>query len=167
MNSLKSLPRAVVIALATLGVLAYAAAALVTFADVIGRNLGAPIEGVVDLVQLFVVTGAWLVMPFAFQSAAHVGVDFVINMLPKSLAAPLRVFAAAVALVLVGLMLWYGFDTFKMRTMFGDRSQQLGIPIAWYWYPLLVGLAASLVGILVHLFDALKSEKSKKPEIHA
>lgn len=158
MNSLKSLPRALVTALAVLGVLAYAGAALVTVADVLGRNIGLPVEGVVDLVQLFVVAGAWLVMPYAFMAGAHVSVDFVLNMLPPTLTAPLRVFAALVALALIGLMLWYGFDTFKVRTMFGDRSQQLGIPVAWYWYPLLVGLAVSLLGVLIHLSDALKKE---------
>jgi len=157
-NTLKTLPRRLVSTLAVIGVLAYAAAAVVTVADIVGRNLGMPIEGVVDLVQLFVVAGAWLVMPFAFQSAAHVSVDFVLNMLPAAAAAPLKVLAALVALVLIGLMLWYGFDTFKVRTMFGDRSQQLGIPVAWYWYPLLVGLAASLIGVLVQLFDSLKKE---------
>ncbi|MDK3019956.1 TRAP transporter small permease [Pseudodonghicola flavimaris] len=161
MVSVKSLPRLVVSGLAVLGVLAYAAAALVTFVDVVGRNLGMPIEGVVDLVQLFVVAGAWLVIPFAFQSAAHVGVDFVLNMLPAALKLPLRVLAALVALAVIGLMLWYGFETFKMRTMFGDRSQQLGIPVAWYWYPLLVGLAASLIGILVHLAEAVRKDRKE------
>lgn len=158
MNSLKSLPRAVVSGLAALGVLAYAGAALVTVADVLGRRVGLPIEGVVDLVQLFVVTGAWLVMPYAFMAGAHVSVDFVLNLLPAALAAPLRILAALVALALVGLMLWYGVETFKVRTMFGDRSQQLGIPVAWYWYPLLLGLAVSLLGVLIHLFDALNKE---------
>lgn len=145
--------------LATLGVLAYAGAALVTVADILGRTIGLPIDGVVDLVQLFVMTGAWLVMPYAFMVGAHVGVDFVLDALPRAPALLFHGFAALVAFVLIALMLWQGIETFKVRTMFGDKSQQLGIPIAWYWYPLLVGLAASLVGVLVAFADTYRQRR--------
>ncbi len=151
MTRVHSLARSLVSALAALGVAAYGGAALVTVADVIGRNFDLPVQGVVDLVQLLVVTGAWLVMPFAFMSGAHVGVDFVVKALPSALRVPLQLGAAAVALALVGLMLWYGFETFDVRSAYGDRSQQLGIPVAWYWYPLLVGLTLSLLGIVLEV----------------
>ncbi|MCK2097166.1 TRAP transporter small permease [Thauera aromatica] len=150
-----SLARSLVSALAALGVAAYGGAALVTVADVIGRNFDLPVQGVVDLVQLLVVTGAWLVMPFAFMSGAHVGVDFVVKALPGALRVPLQLGAAAVALALVGLMLWYGFETFDVRSAYGDRSQQLGIPVAWYWYPLLVGLTLSLLGVVLEVLATL------------
>lgn len=156
MNRVHDLARTLVTALAALGVAAYCGAALVTVADVVGRTVGLPVEGVVDLVQLFVVTGAWLVMPYAFMTGAHVSVDFVVKSLPSALRVPLQLFAAAVALVLVGLMLRYGFDTFEVRTMFGDRSQQLGIPVAWYWYPLLAGLAMSLVAVVLEAATVLQ-----------
>lgn len=156
MNPVHRAARALVIALAVLGVLAYGCAAAVTVADIVGRTIGYPVQGVVDLVQLFVVAGAWLVMPFAFLTAAHVGVDFIVNRLPRALRVPLHLFSATVALVLVGLMLWYGFDTFKVRSMFGDRSQQLGIPIAWFWYPLLLGLSASLIAIVAEAVGTVR-----------
>lgn len=156
MNRAHDLARTLVTALAVLGVAAYCGAALVTVADVLGRTVGLPVEGVVDLVQLFVVTGAWLVMPYAFMTGAHVSVDFVVNALPSALRVPLQLFAAAVALVLVGLMLRYGFDTFEVRTMFGDRSQQLGIPVAWYWYPLLAGLTVSLIAVVLEAATVLQ-----------
>lgn len=161
MEPVKTAARWLIDALAVMGVLAYGVAALVTVADVVGRKLGFPITGVVDLVQLFVVTGAWLVMPYAFASATHVSVDFLLLQLPRALRIPLALLGAVLALGLVALMLWQGFLTFQTRTMFGDRSQQLGIPIAWYWYPLLVGLAVSLVAILVNL---LSNPASETPE---
>jgi TRAP-type C4-dicarboxylate transport system permease small subunit len=150
--------RAIVRALAGLGVLAYGAAALVTVADILGRQVGLPVEGVVDLVQLFIMAGAWLVMPFVFMSGAHVGVDFVVDALPRGLSLVLQGFAALVALVLVALMLWQGWGTFSIRTMFGDTSQQLGIPVAWYWYPLLVGLTISLLAIPLYFIECLNPE---------
>src|SRR5699024_242528 len=135
-------------ALAALGVLSYGAAALVPVADILGRTVGLPIVGGVDPAQRFVMAGAWLARPSAFMVGAHVGVDFVLAALPRAPALLFHGLAALVAFGLVALMLWQGFETFQVRTMFGDKSQQLGIPIAWYWYPLLAGLAASLVGVL-------------------
>ncbi|WP_207208125.1 TRAP transporter small permease [Salipiger sp. IMCC34102] len=138
-------------ALAVLGVASYGAAAVVTVVDILGRRIGLPVLGVVDLVQLFVVAGAWLVLPYAFFTGAHVSVDFLIERLPRGPRLSLIALAAAASLGLVGLMLWQGYLTFQTRTMFGDTSQQLGIPVAWFWYPLLVGLAVSIVAILGRL----------------
>lgn len=144
--------------LAAAGVLAYGAAALVTVADVLGRRVGLPIDGVVDLVQLLVMAGTWLVMPYAFMAGAHVGVDLLVASLPRGPALLLRALAAAAAFALLALMLWQGFETFRVRTMFGDRSQQLGIPVAWYWYPLLLGLSASLLGVALALLAETRRE---------
>ncbi|WP_274425008.1 TRAP transporter small permease [Chelativorans sp. YIM 93263] len=150
--------RRLISVLALLGVLAYAAAALVTVADVLGRLVGLPVIGVVDLVQLFIVTGAWLVMPFAFMTGAHVSVDFIANAQPRRISLALNIFGALVAAVLLTLMVWKGFETFQTRTMFGDRSQQLGIPIAWYWYAFLVALPVAVLGVLVAAVDQAGEE---------
>jgi TRAP-type C4-dicarboxylate transport system permease small subunit len=159
LGQLAKLARGLINAFAMLGVIAYGAAALVTVADIIGRRFGLPVEGVVDLVQLFVVTGAWLVLPFAFLTAAHVSVDFVLDLLPHAFVVPLKILGAVLSLGLLGLMLQQGYTTFLTRTKFGDSSQQLGIPIAWYWYPLLVGMTVSLLAVLLELGAALKQER--------
>ncbi|ASM74414.1 tripartite ATP-independent periplasmic transporter, DctQ component (plasmid) [Pseudosulfitobacter pseudonitzschiae] len=159
LGQLAKLARGLINAFAMLGVIAYGAAALVTVADIIGRRFGLPVEGVVDLVQLFVVTGAWLVLPFAFLTAAHVSVDFVLDLLPHAFVVPLKILGTVLSLGLLGLMLQQGYTTFLTRTMFGDTSQQLGIPIAWYWYPLLVGMTVSLLAVLLELGASLKQER--------
>lgn len=145
--------RAPVVAAAVLGVLAYAGAAVLTVADIVGRRFGMPVDGVVDLVQLGVLSGAWLVIPYAFLVGAHVGVDLLIESFPQRLKRTLRIAAALVAAVLLGLMLQACWDAFQQQVAFGDRSQQLGIPIFWYWIPLLVGVALSIVSALITIID--------------
>ncbi|WBU56242.1 TRAP transporter small permease [Paracoccus sediminicola] len=134
--------------LAAIGVLAYCAAALVSVADVIGRRMGAPVPGVVDLVQLFIMAGAWLSIPWGFSVAAHVGVDFLIERLPDGVSRFLRGLAAASAAVLLVLIFIECIPTYRMQVMLGDKSQQLGIPIAFYWLPLLGGVAASVLALI-------------------
>ncbi len=158
MRNLAHLLRALIIAFACAGVLAYAAAALVTVADIIGRQVGAPIAGVVDLVQLFVVGGAWLAIPYAFMTGAHVGVDLIVEAFPKATERTLRIIAGLAAMALVALMLVYCYEAFQQQLMFGDRSQQLGIPIIWYWVPLLFGMVLSIIATALAIFNASRTQ---------
>ena len=134
--------------LAAIGVLAYCAAALVSVADVVGRRIGTPVPGVVDLVQMFIMAGAWLSIPWGFAVGAHVGVDFLVEKLPGGAQRLLRGLAAVAAAALMALILWKCIGTSQMQVMMGDKSQQLGIPISLYWLPLLVGVAASILALI-------------------
>lgn len=144
--------RRLITAVAGVGVLCYAAAALLTVADIIGSRFGLPIVGVIDLVQLFVLAGAWLVIPYAFVAGAHVGVDLVVDMLPTRWRRLIRALMSVVAVVLLSLILNECFKTYELKVLFGDRSQQLGIPITWYWLPLLAGVALSIVAAALTIF---------------
>ena len=150
--------RALLVASAVAGVLAYAAAALLTVADIVGRQMGAPIPGVVDLVQLCVLGGAWLVIPYAFLTGAHVGVDLLVESFPGAIERPLRALASLAAVGLLALMLLHCYDAFQQQRLYGDRSQQLGIPIIWYWVPLLFGLVLSIVAAALTVFFVPRSQ---------
>ncbi len=150
--------RALVIVSAGTGVAAYAAAALFTVGDVIGRQIGMPIPGVIDLVQLCVLGGAWLVIPYAFLTGAHVGVDLLVESFPRALETLLRTMAGLAAIALLTMMFSYCYDTFQQKLMFGDRSQQLGIPIFYFWIPLLYGVALSIVAAALAIIPSPRQE---------
>ncbi|MBQ0747294.1 MAG: TRAP transporter small permease [Marinobacter sp.] len=150
--------RALIIISAGTGVAAYAAAALFTVGDIIGRQIGMPIPGVIDLVQLCVLGGAWLVIPYAFLTGAHVGVDLLVESFPRALETLLRTMAGLAAIALLTLMFNYCYDTFQQKLMFGDRSQQLGIPIFYFWIPLLCGVALSIVAAALAIIPTPRPE---------
>jgi len=150
--------RALIIISAGTGVAAYAAAAMFTVGDIIGRQIGMPIPGVIDLVQLCVLGGAWLVIPYAFLTGAHVGVDLLVESFPRALETLLRTMAGLAAIALLTLMFNYCYDTFQQKRMFGDRSQQLGIPIFYFWIPLLYGVALSIVAAALAIIPTPRPE---------
>jgi TRAP-type C4-dicarboxylate transport system permease small subunit len=115
----------------------------------------------VDLVQLFVLGGAWLVIPYAFMTGAHVGVDLVVETLPPAVQRTMRAVASLAACALLGLILMESYKAFQMQILFGDRSQQLGIPILYYWVPLLIGVALSIVAALLTLVPQARQEVSQ------
>ena len=142
---------------ALLAVLAFSAAGLVTVADIVGRRIGEGIPGVVDIVQLFTLGGAWMAIAYAFWTKAHVRVDLVILSVPERIARGFRLLAFLLSFGLMAIMLPPAIGAFENQLAYGDRSQQLGLPIAWYWLPVLVGLALSITAI------ALRSLARKDP----
>jgi TRAP-type C4-dicarboxylate transport system permease small subunit len=136
---------------------ALAAAAAVTVADIVlrgagraasfltGEPLGLGLVGVVDLVQLCVVTAAWLAIPWAFATGGHVAVDLLHERLPPAAREASAVVAAAAACVFLVFVLRYCVEQAQTVATYGDRSATLQIPLLWYWLPLLFGLALSVL----------------------
>ena len=137
------------LAAAVIGIAALFGAMAVTIADIVLRPMGHAVAGVVDLVQLMIMTAAFLTIPYTFVSDGHVSVDLLAQNLPPRVAAMLRVLAALLGTALLSLLLCYGWDSAMQQLAFGDRSHTIGIPLAWYWAPLLVGLGLSVIATLL------------------
>lgn len=154
MISALPLARALARGVALAGVAALGVAALVTLAD-IALSLGeGGIAGEVDLVQLCVMAAAWLAMPLAFLDDAHVSVDLLSARLPRRAGRLLKALGGLLSVVLMALVLRYGWSAAETQLQFGDVSQEIGIPIVWYWAPLLAGAGLSiLAALLVALAD--------------
>lgn len=144
-------------AAALFGIIALFAAGLVTVADIVLRVFGGAVPGAVDLVQLLILSAAFAAIPFAFFRDAHVSVDLLTQALPARVQAALALLTALGALALMALILWYGWRSAQMQMRFGDVSQNLGIPMIWYWAPLLLGSALSIVACLFAVRRALAS----------
>jgi TRAP-type C4-dicarboxylate transport system permease small subunit len=137
------------LAAALLGVGALFGAMAVTVADIVLRPFDTAVPGVVDMVQLAVMAGAFLAIPYTFMSDGHVSVDLLARHLPDRVSALLRLLAAVLASGLLALMARYGWGSAWQQHAFGDVSQTIGIPIVWYWSPLLAGLVLSTLATLL------------------
>lgn len=117
---------------------------LVLIADIATRRtLGFSILGTIDLTQLAVMSCVYLAMPLAFLRGAHVSVEFISDALPAPLARACRVAAALLTVLLLAALAWYSLGQARIGLAQGDRSVTLGIPMIFYWAPLLAGLAGS------------------------
>ncbi len=143
-------------ALAWLALLCLAGATLVTLADIglralsraLGLVTGTPpglaLVGIVDLMQLAVMAAAYLAIPFTFAGEGHVTVDMLYLRLPYRLQTLLRALAALLSCLFMAMILRYGIEQALLVASYGDRSATLGIPLVWYWAPLLLGAALSV-----------------------
>ena len=130
---------------AHVGFACLAGAALVTVLDIALRQAGGAVIGVVDLVQLLVMASAYLAIAHAFLHGGHVAVDLVSARLGPRLDAACRALGAILAAGFMVAVARYGLNAALEQHAYGDRSHTMGIPILWYWAPLLLGAALSVL----------------------
>jgi TRAP-type C4-dicarboxylate transport system permease small subunit len=136
--------------LAYAGVAALMAGALVNVFDIAARrSVGFTVPGMVDLTQLFVMACVFLAIPHAFMREAQVGVDFLTDKLPPRGLAALKSLLAVVSAMLMAASMAYSAVQAERQIDAGDMSQTIGVPIVWYWLPLLAGLGLSAVVCLI------------------
>jgi TRAP-type C4-dicarboxylate transport system permease small subunit len=145
------------------GVLMLVVTMLLTVADVLLRQTAKiAVAGTVDITQLLVMAAVFTAIPFAFFSDSHVVIELATERLRPRVVAMFRAIAAVAALAFLGYAFRYGWDTALQQHGYGDRSQTIGIPILFYWVPLLAGfalsaVAAALIAVRYALF-ALRGE---------
>jgi len=132
------------------GVLALMLAVAALIVDIATRkSVGFSILGMVDLNQLAQMACVFLVLPLAFLRESHITVDFLTDRLPARWRAAIEVFSALLGAALLAAILWNSIGQAAIQLRQGDRSQTLGIPMIWYWAPLVAGMALSLLAVLL------------------
>lgn len=134
---------------AYLGIGALTIAILIVVVDVVWRRIGdQALIGAVDLTQLCVMAAAFLSIPYAFARRAHVVVDLLASRLPPGGRRALDALGAAASVALLALVLHLGWGRAMEQFRYGDVSQDLAIPMIWYWGFVLVGMALSVLAAL-------------------
>lgn len=137
-------------ALALAGAALLVVCMLVTVADVaLRRTVGIAIIGTVDLTQLFVMAAVFTAIPYAFLTGSHVSVDLFVDRLGPRAAELGKAFGALLGCILMALVFRYGLAQAQLQLAYGDVSQTIGIPILWYWLPLLAGGALATLATLL------------------
>jgi TRAP-type C4-dicarboxylate transport system permease small subunit len=128
------------------GVLVLLACALLNCFDIATRR-GLPLQfvGSVDLTQLLVMTCAFLCIPLTFLREAQVEVDFVATRLNGRTFALLRCAGALAGAAFMAMVTGSAAGAALQAWQHGDRSATLATPLTWYWAPVVLGCALSVL----------------------
>lgn len=124
--------------------LALSVSVAVTATDIIlRRTINMPVTGVVDITQLSVMWAAFLSIPVAFHLDNHISVVMLTNRFsPEG-----KRWVYAVAAVASSVLLIVACAMAAVQALHeyesSDRSMILGIPLVWYWLPVVLGFALS------------------------
>lgn len=137
-------------AFALAGMAVLSVAIVVVIADIVMRNtINQAILGTVDITQLCVMAAAFWAIPHAFSRGGHVSVEIGSDAMPPRLRHGLDGLGAVLGAVFMGLIGWYGWDSASLAASYGDVSQNLAIPMQWYWGFLLSGAALGMLAVIV------------------
>ena len=135
--------------------------AVLNVGDIATRRLTTwNLTGIVDITQLMVMSCAFMCIPYTFMREAHIDVDFITTHLPPRInSALLGVWSLAGALFMAAVT-WYAGVAALQAYVNNDQSTTIGIPIVWYWVPLLFGCVLSVLAcaslVLAHWLSAAR-----------
>jgi TRAP-type C4-dicarboxylate transport system permease small subunit len=125
---------------------------LVTVIDITMRLvINQLVLGSVEIVQLTIVVVVFLALPETFLRDQHIVVDAIDQFVPARWKIRLQLAGILLTLLLLAVMaarmLPQALDTLQI----GDRSTDLQISLFWYWFPLLLGIVASVAAVAARL----------------
>jgi TRAP-type C4-dicarboxylate transport system permease small subunit len=132
------------------GITMLAGAMAITMADILLRRTFAfAMIGTVDMVQLCIVSTAFLSIPYAFIRGSHVGIEAATDLLPERALALVKAGAALASFGFMAAVGWFGLEQAELQYGYGDVSQTIAIPMLYYWIPLLAGSALSVLATAI------------------
>ncbi|MCW8880774.1 MAG: TRAP transporter small permease [Sedimenticola sp.] len=118
------------------GMLLLLGAVFATTADILARKLFSfTYQGTIDVVQLLVLSAAFLSIPYAFISRSHVAVAIFADKFSDRWRSAVSALAAMLSTGIMFAFGWFGINHASMQIEYGDVSQTIGIPIVWFWIP--------------------------------
>ena len=123
---------------------------ILTLADIIGRQLGFPIQGAVDVVQLLACLCASAALPYVTAVKGHIAVEFFFQRFPKRA----RVFWDTVnRLLVITLFMYLSWSCFQHGTrLFATHAVGLSLNVPIFWVLYVMGFSFCLA-ILVVIYN--------------
>lgn len=138
--------------LAILGISALVVAIAVVVGDIVWRRLGGgSFIGSVDLTQLTVMFAVSMAIPYAFSTGAHVSVDLLSQSFSAGLNRLLEIIAYLFGATITAFLCWLTIGRTNEIWSYGDVSQDLALPMIWYWAALCLGLGLSTFVCLIRV----------------
>jgi TRAP-type C4-dicarboxylate transport system permease small subunit len=121
---------------------------LAIVADVAMANLfNRPISGTFDFVESTLVVLVFMGFPATFLHSGHIAVDVVDHFVSPVTVVRLKLIAVAMTLPFLLFLAWQmmtpALDTFR----FGERKQELGLPLWVLWVPMILGIVLSAIAL--------------------
>lgn len=133
------------------------ASALGMFQILMRFVLESPAEWTEVLIRFSLIWMVFLAIPMAFRQGAMVSVDVLHRWSPPRLQRVLEVAVCIASLVLMGILIWWGWDYARrgsVQTMAGLES----ISMFWAYVAIPVGALFCIPGILGNLIDPQRTE---------
>ena len=99
-------------------------------AQVLGRKLlNAPMSGYIDFVELSMATFAFLGIAYCQRVGGHVRMEMLLKAAKGRLQWVIETFGIVIALLVISVLIWYGFEHFLRAYQLGDSTIDAQLPV--------------------------------------
>lgn len=164
MQGLKKFSDTLNVIIRILTIAAFSLMVVVTFMQIIYRFvLLKPIPWSEELARYLFVWITFLGSGVAVKNKGHVGVELVIDRLPKKLRKISLIIAFIVCVVFCILMVTNGV-TMVQRTM-NQRSAAMSMPMSYAYIAIPIGFILMAMNFLVHIFQLMRGEEEEQDDL--
>lgn len=143
------------------GVAALLVPTLLVCADIVWRRaVGGAFVDVYDITQMCLVACAAWTIPYGFIHGTHINMDLLVSRMPAGVQAALEAIIHLASALLFALLFWLAWNATQLHYGYGDTTQNLGIPVTWYWLIFLIGLGLSTLACLWRVRRALAGRRA-------
>jgi TRAP-type C4-dicarboxylate transport system permease small subunit len=114
--------------LKNMGAFCLVAMMIITCADVVGRYLGHPIFGSVEIVGFLATLAAAMALPYTHEARGHIGVEILVVRFSRRLQAAIELATNMLSLTLFGVVTWRMFLYAATIRRSGEVSMNLEFP---------------------------------------
>lgn len=126
-------------------------------ADIVWRRaIGGAFMDTFDITKLCLVAVAAWSIPYGFVHGSHVSVGILVERLPARAQILFDGVIHTAAALLFALLGWFAWHAAALHVSYHDTTQNLGIPVIYYWVVFLVGLALTILACLWRAARALR-----------
>lgn len=133
-----------------------------TCADVIGRRLGHPIFGSVELVGYMAILSAAMALPYTHQVKGHIGVEILVRIFSERVQTIIDTGTSILSLLLFGTVTWRMLVYAHTMRESGEVSMNLEFPIHLVIFIVSLCLLVFTAVILQDIFNNLKKLKANR-----
>lgn len=142
---LDSLVARVTSVFAFLGATVIGLLALGIVGDVIGRQIGTPIVGIVEIAAQSVVLAAFLTMPYVMRRGSHIRATILVSRMPELARKIFEIIGYLVGITIFGLLAYSAYGTFMTDFIAGSFEGEGALRVPTWPTRLVIFLSASLM----------------------
>ena len=132
-----------------------------TCADVVGRALGRPIFGSVEIVGFMAILSVVMALPYTHQVQGHIGVEIVVRLFSEKTQTIIDICTGLISLILFAVVTWRMTVYANTMKASGEVSMNLELPEHFVIYVTAVCLLIFTLIILQDLINNIRKLKSK------
>lgn len=141
----------------TIGVALLVIPIMLTCADIIWRRvIGGAFIDTFDITKLSLVAVAAWTIPYGFVHGSHVTVDLIVERFPARFQLLIDGLIHAASALLFVFLGWMALDAAMLHYSYHDTTQNLELPVVYYWAVFILGLALAALACLWRSYNAFR-----------